>query len=435
MPDVRNMMAEALAADPTAPWRGIGGGRILSLPSLRALAVVAGFTWALLAPPDYSASPALWLTLLAFAAYSAVITAALWRWPARVLAWNFPILAIDLAFALVLIGLSGGARSSLFLALFVIASLQAYYHGLVRGTAVAAAAALGYLAVTWPTIQEAWTANMALQIVMLVGAAVAAGLLGQLEEAERDKVRRLTAETQHLERSARQAEKLAALGTLAAGLAHELNNPIGVISSRIEIMLLDAESRPLPPDVTADLTVLHRHAQRVARIAHGLLSFARQAPGERGPVDLNHLVEDTLLLVEKQLAKDHIAVKCSLAPDVPPVLGDANSLQQVLLNLLMNAREALGGRGEVSVETVAPVEQPGAARLIVRDSGPGISPEALPRIFDPFFTTKAEGTGLGLSISYGIVRDHQGTIDVQSQAGEGTTFILTFPPMAQGAGA
>jgi two-component system NtrC family sensor kinase len=183
------------------------------------------------------------------------------------------------------------------------------------------------------------------------------------------------------------------------------------------------------------LRVLQRHAQRVARIAQGLLSFARQSPGQRGPVDLNHLVEETLLLIEKQLAKDHIAIKLSLAPDVPPVLGDANSLQQVLLNLLTNAREALAGRGEVSVETLAPMEQPGTARLVVRDTGPGISPEALPRIFDPFFTTKPEGTGLGLSISYGIVRDHRGSIDVQSRAGEGTTFVLTFPPMAQGAGA
>ena len=232
-----------------------------------------------------------------------------------------------------------------------------------------------------------------------------------------------------LERSARQAEKLAALGTLAAGLAHELNNPIGIISSRVEIMLLDAESQPLPQEVTEDLRVLHRHSQRVARTAQALLSFARQPPGQRAPVDLNHLVEDTLLLMEKQMVKDGIAVKRALALELPPVWGDDNALQQVLLNLLTNARDALDRGGEIAVETAPVAGHPGATRLVVRDTGPGIPPEVLPKIFDPFFTTKSAGTGLGLSISYGIVRDHKGTLDVQSRAGEGASFIVTFPPL------
>ena len=235
-----------------------------------------------------------------------------------------------------------------------------------------------------------------------------------------------------LERSARQAEKLAALGTLAAGLAHELNNPIGIISSRIEIMLLEAEAHGLPPGVADDLRVLHRHAQRVGKIAQGLLSFARQSSGQRGAVDLNHLVAETVLLVEKQLARDGIAVKTTLAPWLPTVGGDANALQQVVLNLVTNARDALGAGGQITIETSPVLDGSAAARLTVCDTGPGIAPETLPRIFDPFFTTKSEGTGLGLSISYGIVREHQGTIDVESRPGEGTTFILTFPALTEG---
>jgi two-component system NtrC family sensor kinase len=236
-----------------------------------------------------------------------------------------------------------------------------------------------------------------------------------------------------LERSARQAEKLAAIGTLAAGVAHELNNPIGVISSRIELMLLDAESRAVPPDVLDDVRVLQRHAQRVARIAQGLLSFARQAPRAETPVDVNELVEDTLLLVEKSIVREGLRLTRTLAPGLPPIQGDANALQQVLVNLLTNARDALGGRGEIVIETAPTREPPGGVRLVVRDSGPGIPPEALHRVFDPFFTTKREGTGLGLSISYGIVRDHHGTVDVRSEPGRGTTFILTFPGAAVGA--
>jgi len=111
---------------------------------------------------------------------------------------------------------------------------------------------------------------------------------------------------------------------------------------------------------------------------------------------------------------------------LPPIWGDANALQQVVMNLVTNARDAVKDGGEISVETSATTEPAGGVRLVVRDTGPGIPPEVLPKIFDPFFTTKAEGTGLGLSISYGIVRDHEGTVDVQSRPGEGTTFVLTF---------
>jgi PAS domain S-box-containing protein len=229
-----------------------------------------------------------------------------------------------------------------------------------------------------------------------------------------------------LERAARQAEKLAALGTLAAGLAHELNNPIGIISSRAELMLLESESAPLAPDVAEDLKVIHRHAQRVARIAQGLLSFARHSAGERGRVDLNQVVDETLLLAEKMIVKDGLTLQRALTPGLPPIWGDANALQQVVMNLVTNARDAVKGGGEISVETSAVAEPPGGVQLVVRDSGPGIPPEILPKIFDPFFTTKAEGTGLGLSISYGIVREHQGTVDVQSAPGRGTTFVLTF---------
>jgi PAS domain S-box-containing protein len=233
-------------------------------------------------------------------------------------------------------------------------------------------------------------------------------------------------ERRGLERAARQAEKLAALGTLAAGLAHELNNPIGIISSRAELMLLDAESRNVSEDMAEDLRVMHRHAQRVARIAQGLLSFSRSSSGQTGRVDLNRVVDETLLLVDKTIDKDGVVLRRTLAHGLPPIWGDANALQQVVMNLLTNARDAVKGGGEIYIETREAAAQAGGVQLTVRDTGPGIPPEILPKIFDPFFTTKAQGTGLGLSISYGIVRDHQGTVDVQSSPGEGTTFVLTF---------
>jgi PAS domain S-box-containing protein len=234
-------------------------------------------------------------------------------------------------------------------------------------------------------------------------------------------------ERQVMERAARQADRLAALGRLSAGIAHEVNNPIGIISSRIEIMLLDAEAQPLPGTVMEDLKVLHRHAQRVARIAHGLLSFARASSVQHVAVNLNQVVEETLLLMEKDLGKRGITLHRSLVVDLPVVHGDPNALQQVLINLLTNAGDVLEVGGEISLETSRVSGDEGMARLIVRDTGPGIAPEILPRIFDPFYTTKSDGTGLGLSISYNIVREHKGTIDVESLPGKGTIFVLTFP--------
>ncbi len=549
---------------PRTPFRGfvfwadriaahLGGVRFLVLPLLRALAIVAGAVWVVLAPSGFSNRGAVAVAVGVFAAYSAVLYVLLWSRPRFTFRLRLPVLLIDLAFALLLIAFSGGARSTLFLALLLIAGLQSYYYGMIRGVVAAVGASVAYLAVVWPTLAEIEVSNVAIRIAVLLGTAIAVGVLAEVETQERLEIARLGQEVrareefirnvveslrdgvvvldlegrvvgwnraletrygikaeevlgrgfldlfpnlkreglsgpvervlrgeideftleavEHetlrkgrvllnikgsllrenavpsgavllveditervaLERAARQSEKLAALGTLSAGLAHELNNPIGIISSRIEVMLMEAESQNLPEEVRADLNVLHRNAQRVARIAQSLLSFARQSPGARAPVDVNRVVEETLLLVDQQMSKEGIRVSTRLEPALPPLLGDANALQQVVLNLLTNAREAMMDGGEIRIETGIAPGRPGSIRLVVTDTGPGIPPDLLPKIFDPFYTTKAEGTGLGLSVSYGIVREHQGTVDVQSEPGKGTTFILTFPTLPGGA--
>jgi two-component system NtrC family sensor kinase len=191
-------------------------------------------------------------------------------------------------------------------------------------------------------------------------------------------------------------------------------------------MLIDAAEHAMPAEVVDDLNVLHRNAMRVASIAQRFLSFARQSPAERSSVDLNRVVAQTVELVERQLGEG-VRIVAALAGASPPILGHANALQQVLLNLIMNARDALAGSGEIKVATGVSPEQPDRIWLRVADTGPGIPPEAMSRIFDPFYTTKSSGTGLGLSVSYGIIRDHNGTVDVESSVGKGTTFVLTFP--------
>src|SRR5262245_50645660 len=239
--------------------------------------------------------------------------------------------------------------------------------------------------------------------------------------------KRVEAELQRQREALYQSEKLAALGTLSAGIAHEMNNQLGIITSRIEVMLLDAEEQQLPAQVLDDLQVLHRATQRVARIATNLRSFARQTPREHTRTDLNAVVEETSLLMRKPLEVDGVRLTVALDPGRSYILGDASTLQQVLLNLVTNAREAMTGRGgEIQIETGA-AERPGWVRVVIRDTGPGIAPEDLSKIFDPFYTTKRTGTGLGLSVSYGIIQDHHGTVDVQSVPGKGTTFVLAFP--------
>ncbi|HEY7540813.1 MAG TPA: ATP-binding protein [Methylomirabilota bacterium] len=239
--------------------------------------------------------------------------------------------------------------------------------------------------------------------------------------------KRIEAELRQQRDTLYQTEKLAALGTLSAGIAHEMNNPLGIITSRIEVMLLDAEENNVPAQLLEDLRVLHRATQRVARIATNLRSFARQAPREHAPIDLNAVVQETLLLMQKPLEIDNIRLVTSLDPALSPIMGDSSSLQQVLLNLVTNAREAMGSGGEIRIETGPAAERAGWVRMVIADTGPGISPDELSKVFDPFYTTKRSGTGLGLSVSYGIIQDHHGTVDVQSIPGCGTTFVLAFP--------
>ena len=230
------------------------------------------------------------------------------------------------------------------------------------------------------------------------------------------------------EHQMRHVEKLTALGSLAAGIAHELNNPIGIILSRIELMLMEAEEPPHAAESVADLQVLHRHAQRLGHIAQGLLSFGRQRQGGRQPLDLSVVVEDTLLLAGKQLSREGIHVLTRLDARLPRVLGDPTALEQVVMNLLFNARDAMPTGGTVEIETSTEPAQPGFIRLVVSDTGHGMSPEILAKVSEPFFTTKPSGSGLGLSVSYTIIREHGGTVDVQSEPGRGTTFTLRFPP-------
>ncbi len=230
-----------------------------------------------------------------------------------------------------------------------------------------------------------------------------------------------------LENQLAQADKLSSIGLLAAGVAHEINTPLAVISSYAQMLSKQMRGDQRLGPVLEKIT---QQSFRASEIANGLLNFSRTSTTEFREVQLNQVIHDTLSLLEHQFKKAQIEVTLELAEDLPAIHGNAGKLQQVFLNLLLNAKEAMPTGGTLRVTTVAN----GHVEAIIADSGSGIAPEHLKRIYDPFFTTKTmpkpgerRGTGLGLSVSYGIIQEHAGKIHVESAVGAGTTFHLEFP--------
>ena len=233
-----------------------------------------------------------------------------------------------------------------------------------------------------------------------------------------------------------QAEKLSAIGQLVAGVAHELNNPltsvIGYAQLLQEELREDSEmgtTRPTP-QLTHDLRRIAEESERAAKIVRNLLAFARRQSAARAEQDVADVMNRVLALRAYEFRLNAIELETAFAPGLPPVLGDGGQLQQALLNLLLNAEQAMRGRSVRRIHVGARhVPECDAVELFIEDSGHGIPDENLRRIFDPFFTTRevGEGTGLGLSICYGIVRDHGGQISVESRVGQGTTFKVLLP--------
>jgi two-component system NtrC family sensor kinase len=224
----------------------------------------------------------------------------------------------------------------------------------------------------------------------------------------------------HLMRS----DRLAMVGQLASGVAHEINNPLGSI-----LLFSRLVAQQVPPDgkVHENLERIEKEAKRCSTIVRSLLDFARQHEPLVEPTNVNEVVDTTLALFQNQYLFQNIKVVRQYAT-LPNVPADPAQLQQVFMNLILNAADAMGGKGTLMIESRESAK-PGYIEIAVSDTGCGIPEENLTRIFDPFFTTKGvgHGTGLGLSVSYGIVRNHDGFLDAESKAGEGATFIVTLP--------
>lgn len=230
-------------------------------------------------------------------------------------------------------------------------------------------------------------------------------------------------ERANLEQKLVQADKLSSIGLLAAGVAHEVNTPLAVISTYAQMLTKQMQGDDSKSKI---LEKIAKQTFRASEIVNSLLNFSRTSKAEMEDLDLNRVIRETVQLIEPQLTKSNVTVEFRLDPNPPPVRANSGKMQQVFLNLFLNARDAMESGGRLIVISRTEGE---SFKVQVADTGKGIAADDLQRIFDPFFTTKGakKGTGLGLAVSYGIVREHGGTIDVTSQPGEGTVFHLDLP--------
>lgn len=252
------------------------------------------------------------------------------------------------------------------------------------------------------------------QRLLLQAARKVAGIVEQIETANAH---------ERMQEQLRHADRLATIGQLAAGVAHELNEPLGGILGFAQLL---AKNNRLDETARNDIGKIEKAALHARDIIRKLMFFSRQAPPCLGPVSLNRIITESASLWSWRCEDCDIQVHYSLADDLPELMADENQLRQVVTNLVVNAIQSMPEGGVLAIETVAGENR---AELIVRDSGEGIDPEVMPHLFDPFFTTKDvdQGTGLGLSVVHGIVTAHDGEISVESEQQKGTTMHVRFP--------
>ncbi len=230
-----------------------------------------------------------------------------------------------------------------------------------------------------------------------------------------------------------QADKLASIGELSSGIAHEINNPLGIILGFTQLMIRNQKE---DADLHADLKTIEKHTRHCKSIVEDLLNFARTSKPKMELCDIHGIINDVIQFIEQHTKSAQITIKKEFDESVGPILLDEKNIKQVMINLIMNARYAVDARGSITIRTKKDTLFDDVIIQVI-DNGKGIEKKNLSRIFDPFFSTKptGEGTGLGLSVSYGIIKNHGGHIDAESEPGKGSTFTLKLPmPKAHGEG-
>jgi len=296
-------------------------------------------------------------------------------------------------------------------------ALQPYSGSLNTLLLIVAAAVTLFFNRSWQIYQQIVTDKQALQTAH-------AEVLDLNETLEKRVQERTDALVQH-EKQMAHADRLASIGQLSAGIAHEINNPLGIIQGYTQLLL---RNEPEGTQKHEDLTTILKHAKNCKAIVEDLLNFARRSKPTAEVVDIHEVIDDALIFLEHRSKTPAVEINKQYQADIPSLRIDEKKIKQVLINLVMNAKHAVGEKGRIAIHTEY---APDAQQVLIRikDSGYGIESKHLKRIFDPFFTTKptGEGTGLGLAVSYGIVKSHGGDIEVDSTPGSGTEFRVLLP--------
>ena len=400
------------------------------LAALRGLALLGGVAWWATHPLE-SESRRQFVGLLAiFTTYSLLLYGLQAGRPGWLTQLYRIAMGLDLVFIFVLVRLTGGTASNFYLAFYLLIALHAFYFGLATGAALALATSVLYLlADVGPRAIDPSDLGLRVGFFLLVG--VCMGGLAERERQERRLVeqlnRELRAQQQHLKEAHEhliRSERLATVGELAAGLAHDLRNPLAGMSGALRVL-----TDKLPPDAHQQAVLDEIQAQigRMNKTLTDLLRHARSPTPQYRWVNITEVVEQSLWFLPTASGTG-IEIARELRPDLPRLRLDPNLLHQVLLNILINARQAMPRGGRLTVRTALGRHGPGeTVEVEITDTGVGIPPEHLAHIFEPFFTTKTQGTGLGLTIAARIIDQQGGRITVESGPDQGTTVRIILP--------
>ena len=423
-----------LSAPGAQRQRGVGDGfaRLSAadrfLAGLRLAAICVGALWLLVTPHPEHLRQVVEL-FLAFLLYTVLTYSllVLTSWPVRRL--YVAALVADLFFLAGMVHWTGEASRVFDLGFYLLVGLHAFYFGRKAGLVIAtAAAALQFLSEPDVLLSQTWP-DSAVRIGFLYVIGWAIGELADEEKQARHKAEELLSQLQNTTRILEHAQKMALIGRLTAGIAHEINNPATVILTRIERIMMEADEQPISSGLKRHLETLRTHAQRIAAVVQKLLAYSRSGSSEFAVLDINEVIQQSIPLIEHRLESRRLTLNLNLLRHLPKIFGSSNRLEEVFVNLLSNAIDASSPGGQIYIVSTISGGHEKDLQVFISDAGEGIPPENLDKIFEPFFTTKpvGQGTGLGLYVAYQILKDHGAAIGVDSQVGKGTTITISFP--------
>jgi signal transduction histidine kinase len=398
---------------------------------LRLSTILGGAIWYLLVPYESARRDVLVWLLAIYSLYSCLLYAAIFCWPRIIRAFYLTTLATDLIFVFILVRYVGSLSSSFFIAFYLIAAIHSFYFGLRVGLLTAVIASLlygkvyfdlaGVSPIPWP--------DFVLRLTFLFLISISLGLLAEREKRMRARVEELNRELARKNSILEQNYRHLSIGKLIGEIAAGINSPCGLMALRSEVLMDEARENNYPEEFVTSLELINRCSHQVAQIIKSLLNFSKHEGFEKKVLDFNQLVEETLLLTQRELEEKGVRVERHLTPGLPPVLGDSSELKGVLINLISNAMDALAEGGVIGLVTQVDLDDASEVICTVTDNGKGIPEEYQERMFNPFFTTKEKtgGIGLGLSTSLSIMKKHNGMIKVRSTPGKGSAFSLIIP--------